>query len=86
MDAPKTETLLKSRKALYLYSFLRVIQIGSTVVAGFEVCWLVWHHNNDYCALHPAQCYDFKKQWAQVPQEHMWMIIAVSCHLDDEPI
>ncbi len=86
MDAPTTGALSKSRKILYLYSFLRVIQVGFTVVAGFEVCWLVWHYKHHYCALYPAQCADFQRQWAEVPRGHIWMIIAVSYRLDQESI
>jgi hypothetical protein len=36
--------------------FLRFVQLGTITIAGFIYCWLVWHHNNHYCAYHPRLC------------------------------
>ena len=80
MDAPTTGSLSKSFKTLNVYFFLRVIQVGSAIIAGFEVCWLVWHHNNHYCAYYQEQCTPYQRRWAEVPWEHVGMIIAVSSH------
>jgi hypothetical protein len=58
--------------ALYL---VRFIQLGSVIIAGYAVCYLVFIHNHHYCAI--RYCGDYGREAAAVPIGEVMFIISV---------
>ena len=61
----------------HMLFFLRFMQLAATTVNGFIFCYLVWSHNNHYCAWYPQSCTLQQKEWAQVPWQFILMITVV---------
>lgn len=77
---PKTESSAPatySKVQLYILFLLRFIQLGATTICGYIWCYLVWSHNNHYCAWYPGGCTDYQKQFVKVPWQFILMIVAV---------
>src|SRR5271154_6008640 len=71
---------ISQRIGQHVLFFLRFMQLGATTVNGFIFCYLVWSHNNHYCAYYPHSCTLQQKESAQVPWEYILMITVVrSC-------
>jgi hypothetical protein len=65
------------KAGLHLLFFFRFIQLGSVTITGFIYCYLVWHHNNHYCAYYPRSCTAGQMNQVKVPWEYEVAIGAV---------
>jgi len=61
---------------LHLLFFFRFIQLGSVTITGFIYCYLVWHHNNHYCAYYPRNCTATQMNQVNIPWEYKAVIAA----------
>lgn len=68
------------RISQHVLFFLRWMQLGATTINGYIFCYLVWSHNNHYCAWHPQSCTLEQKESAQVPWQFILMITVVHHH------
>lgn len=72
---------MSGKEHLYMLYLLRFIQLASTTISGYIWCYLVWSHNNHYCAWYPWNCTDDQKQWVKVPWQFIFMIVAVRIYM-----
>lgn len=62
---------------LQVLFILRFIQLGFSTMTLYMFCYLVWHHNNHYCALYPYGCSIKERENVKVPWAEILMIFTV---------
>jgi hypothetical protein len=67
-----------SRASLSLYLGLRGLQIGSSAIAGFCLCYLIWEHNNHYCSFKGSNCDPWQQIETRVPRIYVALVTTVS--------
>jgi len=66
-----------TRSSVSLYLALRLLQVGASGIAGFTLCFLVWQHNNHYCAYYPDNCTTYQQSEIRVPAVYIALIASI---------